>query len=85
MKNHYPLNMMSMQPRKDPEMASKLKRVSNDTERVITDLAEREDRTFVAQLDRVVIAGLDALGLKADGTPKTAPKAPRKRAATAAK
>ena len=43
-------------------MASKLKRVSEDTDNAITTLAEREDRTFVAQLDRVVAAGLDALG-----------------------
>lgn len=43
-------------------MASKLKRVSEPTERAITDLATREGRTFVAQLDRVVEAGLEALG-----------------------
>lgn len=66
-------------------MASKLKRVSPDTERVITDLANREDRTFVAQLDRVVLAGLDALGLDADGSPKRPTRAPRKRTAPATK
>jgi hypothetical protein len=43
-------------------MASKLKRVSNHTEAAITDLAAREGRTFVAQLDRVVEAGLEAIG-----------------------
>lgn len=42
--------------------ASKLKRVSEDTETAITELAERENRTFVAQLDRVVQAGLEAMG-----------------------
>lgn len=43
-------------------MASTLKRVSVDTEAKITALAAREDRTFVAQLDRVVEAGLKAMG-----------------------
>lgn len=42
--------------------ASRLKRVSEPTEAAITTLAGREDRTFVAQLDRVVAAGLHALG-----------------------
>lgn len=64
--------------------ASKLKRVSENTERAITTLADREDRTFIAQLDRVVEAGLDALGLNADGTPKATPKATRKRATATA-
>lgn len=43
-------------------MPSRLKRVSEPTEAAIATLAEREDRTFVAQLDRVVVAGLTALG-----------------------
>lgn len=43
-------------------MASTLKRVSVDTERAITALANRESRTFVAQLDIVAEAGLKALG-----------------------
>lgn len=43
-------------------MASKLKRVSAPTEAVIVDLANREGRTFVSQLDRIVDAGLNALG-----------------------
>lgn len=43
-------------------MASPLKRVSEDTATRISELAEREGRTFVAQLDRVVDAGLKALG-----------------------
>jgi hypothetical protein len=43
-------------------MASKLKRVSEPAEAAITTIAVREDRTFVAQLDRVVAAGLEALG-----------------------
>lgn len=43
-------------------MASKLKRVSEPAEATITTLAGREGRTFVAQLDRVVAAGLEALG-----------------------
>lgn len=62
-------------------MASRLKRVSDETERAITALAERESRTFVAQLDRVVEAGLVALGERAPdkpaptgtGTPKRQP------------
>lgn len=43
-------------------MASKLKRVSAPAELAISTIADREDRTFVAQLDRVVAAGLAALG-----------------------
>ena len=43
-------------------MASRLKRVSEPTEAAIATLAEREGRTFVAQLDRVAAAGLKALG-----------------------
>jgi hypothetical protein len=43
-------------------MASRLKRVSEPAEAAIATLATREDRTFVAQLDRVVVAGLKALG-----------------------
>lgn len=43
-------------------MASVLKRVSQTTEATITAIADREDRSFVAQLDRVVAAGLEALG-----------------------
>jgi hypothetical protein len=58
-------------------MASKLKRVSQDTEDAISALAEREGRTFVAQLDRVVKAGLEALGER----PKSKPT--RKAPATA--
>lgn len=64
-------------------MASKLKRVSEDTERTVTQIAEREGRTFVAQLDKVVEAGLDALGLDTDGTPKSTRK--RRTPATAGK
>ncbi len=41
---------------------SKLKRVSDPTEATISAIAKRESRTFVAQLDRVVAAGLEALG-----------------------
>lgn len=63
--------------------ASKLKRVSENTERVIAQLAEREDRTFVAQLDRVVEAGLNALDLDPNGDPK--PTRRRRTPATAAK
>lgn len=58
--------------------ASKLKRVSETTEAAVTALAEREGRTFVSQLDRVVTAGLEALG----EIPK--PKTPRKRTTAAA-
>lgn len=43
-------------------MASKLKRVSEPAEAAIATLATREGRTFVAQLDRVVAAGLTTLG-----------------------
>jgi hypothetical protein len=66
-------------------MASKLKRVSEPTEAVINELAEREGRTFVAQLDRVVDAGLVALGERKP--PESAPakgKRTRARTATAA-
>jgi hypothetical protein len=42
--------------------ASVLKRVSPTTEATISELAAREDRSFVAQLDRVVAAGLQAMG-----------------------
>jgi hypothetical protein len=74
-------------------MASKLKRVSENTDRAITDLAEREDRTFVAQLDRVVAAGLHALGEGAMGdsifsdkpTTTTTPKASKPAAKGTAK
>ena len=53
-------------------MASTLKRVSIPLEAAITTLAKREDRTFVAQLDRVVEAGLQALG----EAPMEAPQKP---------
>lgn len=43
-------------------MTSPLKRVSEPTADTITAIAEREGRTFVAQLDRIVDAGLAALG-----------------------
>lgn len=43
-------------------MASKLKRISEPTEATIATMAAREGRTFVAQLDRIVDAGLQALG-----------------------
>ena len=43
-------------------MASRLKRVSEPTEQAVAKIAEREGRTFVAQLDRIVHAGLLALG-----------------------
>jgi hypothetical protein len=67
-------------------MASKLKRVSEDTADFIEELAEREGRTFVAQLDRIVDAGLVSLGLRdqAQTTAQPAPKT-RKAAAAAAK
>lgn len=54
-------------------MPSRLKRVSEPTETTITALAAREGRTFVAQLDRVVTAGLQALGEPplTDDTPTT--------------
>lgn len=45
-----------------PTKHSTLKRISTHTEQAITTLAGREDRTFIAQLDRVVDAGLQALG-----------------------
>lgn len=61
-------------------MASQLKRVSENTERAITALATRESRTFVAQLDIVVEAGLAALGEQPAGTtPEPAPTAPEPR------
>lgn len=50
---------------------SKLKRVSNHTEAAINTLATREGRTFVAQLDKVVEAGLQAMG-EPIPTPETA-------------
>lgn len=53
-------------------MASNLKRVSPDVDVAVTALADREDRSFVAQLDRVVAAGLAALG--EDVPDKLAPK-----------
>ena len=71
-------------------MASKLKRVSEDTADFIEELAEREGRTFVAQLDRIVDAGLVSLGLRdqaqttAQPAAQPAPKT-RKAAAAAAK
>jgi hypothetical protein len=55
--------------------ASKLKRVSAPTEECITTLATREGRTFVAQLDRVVHAGLEALGEPLPDTPSDTPTA----------
>lgn len=60
-------------------MASRLKRVSEPTETAITELAEREGRTFVAQLDRVVDAGLRALGVPSphpEPEPTPAPQQP---------
>ena len=42
--------------------SSILKRVHPATEQAISELANREGRTFVAQLDRVVDAGFAALG-----------------------
>lgn len=44
-------------------MASILKRVSPRTEAIISKLAKQEDRSFVAQLDRIVDAGLKAEGI----------------------
>ena len=55
-------------------MAAILKRVSQPTEQAISELAQREGRTFVAQLDRVVDAGLVALGQ--DPVNGTEPPAP---------
>jgi hypothetical protein len=40
---------------------TKLKRISQSTETAVLELAQREGRTFIAQLDRVVEAGLQAL------------------------
>ncbi len=59
---------------------SPLKRVSAHTEATVSALAEREDRTFIAQLDRIVAAGLQALGepLPPELKPATATK-PRAR------
>lgn len=54
-------------------MPSKLKRVSENTEAAINVLAEREERTFVAQLDVVVRAGLEAMG-EATLIPDTTPQ-----------
>jgi hypothetical protein len=57
-------------------MASKLKRVSENTETAVLALAATEGRTFVAQLDRVVDAGLRALGqpgLPVEDTPAPQP------------
>jgi len=64
-------------------MASVLKRVSPTTEATISELAAREDRSFVAQLDRVVAAGLAAMGEDvpaaiAPTATTAAPKAPRR-------
>lgn len=67
-------------------MTSKLKRVSANTETIVNTLAEREGRTFVAQLDRVVEAGLIAMGEAQPEQPEpakkttTAKKAPAKKA-----
>lgn len=64
---------------------SPLKRISQTTESTIKNIATREDRTFIAQLDRVVAAGLAALGEPvpteiAPTTPTTkARKAPARR------
>lgn len=65
---------------------SKLKRVSETTETAVTRVADREGRTFVAQLDRLVEAGFEHLGLTPNGDPKpTTTRAPRKRTTAAAK
>jgi hypothetical protein len=65
-------------------MASQLKRVSQATETAVSALASREDRTFVSQLDRVVAAGLQALGEPVpDAIAPTTPKRTRKAAAKA--
>ncbi len=63
-------------------MPSTLKRVSAPTERAITDLAKREGRTFVAQLDRVVQAGLTALGESLPEPDQPAATAPEPATAT---
>jgi hypothetical protein len=68
-------------------MASSLKRVSPATEAAVLAIAQREDRTFVAQLDRVVDAGLRSMGepgILPDAEPEQA-KPARARRATAAK
>lgn len=55
---------------------STLKRVSTTTADTITAIADREDRTFIAQLDRIVDAGLKAMGETVpDRTPQPAGKA----------
>lgn len=61
-------------------MPSRLKRVSEPTEAAITTLAEREGRTFVAQLDRVVHAGLTALGEPSPMVAAAAPARPAPKA-----
>ena len=43
-------------------MATKLKRISEDAEQRVAELATREGRTFVSQLDRLVDTGLRQLG-----------------------
>lgn len=65
-------------------MASKLKRVSEPSETAILALANREGRTFVAQLDRVIDAGLAALGeplpdrtIPEDEQPEPQPEPPK--------
>ena len=57
-------------------MAAILKRVSPQAERAVFTLAEREGRTFVAQLDRVVNAGLEAMGEDTLDTPDLQPANP---------
>lgn len=61
--------------------ASKLKRISEDTERAINQLAENENRTFIAQLDVVVAAGMNALG-HGHKPPATRKRGPKTKAAT---
>lgn len=43
-------------------MAKPLRRVSPAAEASVLAIADRESRTFIVQLDRVVAAGLHALG-----------------------
>lgn len=55
-------------------MPALLKRVSEPTAERVAEIARREGRTFVAQLDRIVDAGLAAMGESTEPTaePQTA-------------
>ena len=68
-------------------MPKPLRRVSPAAERGVLAVAERESRTFIVQLDRVVAAGLHALGedVPEELRPLLPAKPTRKRAAAAAR